>query len=85
MFILRKINSRGVEMNFSLGESYTLITKEHNPDEFKDMVKSGGVLDDAIIYGFVSGKDAKIHQLSSQQRSYIMTESGETFSNVSLK
>jgi len=85
MFILRKVSGNGVEMNFSLGENYTHITKESNPEEFKQMVKSGGVIDDPIIYGYIAYDGGKVLGLSSNQSNYIMTESGITFSNVSLK
>lgn len=33
MFTLRKITKTGVEMNFDLGNHYTLITKERSPEE----------------------------------------------------
>ena len=36
MFALRKITNDGLEMNFSLGDSYTLVTKDRSPKEFED-------------------------------------------------
>lgn len=33
LFTLRKITKTGVEMNFDLGNHYTLITKERSPEE----------------------------------------------------
>lgn len=39
MFTLRKITKTGVEMNFDLGNHYTLITKERSPEEFEEGVK----------------------------------------------
>lgn len=89
MFILRKVSGRklngGIEHNFNLGESYSLVTKEENPEEFKNAIERGDIVDDPIIYGYVIGKDCEMHQLSVQQESYIMTDSGKTFSNLSLK
>jgi hypothetical protein len=52
MFILRKITKTGVEMNFDLGNHYTLITKERSPEEFEKGVKDHPFYDD--IYAFVS-------------------------------
>lgn len=39
MFALRKITNDGLEMNFSLGDSYTLVIKERSPKEFEDKMK----------------------------------------------
>lgn len=85
MFILRKISGSGVEMNFNLGDSYTLITKEHNKKEFKEMAEKNKAMQDPIIYGFVAYDNGKLLYLSSQQENYIMTENGGTFANVCLK
>jgi len=34
MFILRRVSSKGIEMNFNLGDQYTLIQKDRNHEEF---------------------------------------------------
>lgn len=44
MFTLRKITQTGVEMNFNLGDSYTLVTKENSPEEFEKRFKRTSVL-----------------------------------------
>ena len=48
MFILRKISGSGVEMNFNLGDSYTLITKEHNEKEFNEMAEKNKAMKDFV-------------------------------------
>ena len=85
MFIFRKISRSGVEMNFNLGDSYTLITRENNPEEFKKMVKSDKVLSDPVYYGFLSHHNGQLYFLSINQTNYIMTENGNTFANISLR
>lgn len=52
MFTLRKITQTGVEMNFNLGDSYTLVTKENSPEEFEKVLKEHPFYGD--IYAFVS-------------------------------
>jgi len=89
MFILRKITGKrlngGFQHNFNLGENYTVVTKEKNPEEFQEAINNKSIVDDPIIYGFIIGKDCEIHQLSAQQESYIMTETGKTFDNLTLR
>jgi len=89
MFILRKITGKNlngnIEMNFNLGNSYTVITEERNPEQFKEAVNKGAILCDPIIYGFVTDEGGEVHQLSVQQQSYIMTETGKTFDNLTIK
>jgi hypothetical protein len=82
MFYLRRISGNGIEMNFDLGNSYTLIDKEKNPNDFKmheDHI--GGV--DAKTYAFIACHSGSIvYQLYDGQLNYIMTEGGKTFSNL---
>ncbi len=85
MFTLRKISGSGVEMNFSLGNSYTIIMKNNHPEKFKEAQDTGQVMVDDCIYGYVSGEGAKIHQLSDKQHAYIMTENGNTFDCLTKK
>ena len=71
MFTLRKLNSKGVELNFILGDSYTLIHKERNPKEFERNNELFKFNDN--IYALVYGLDASNpHLISSDQDSYIM-------------
>lgn len=84
MFGLRKITGSGVEMNFYLGNSYTLITKEVNEDEFNSVKERLNFED--CIYGFVScHSGAAVHELSSHQQSYIVSADGSTYSNLTQK
>lgn len=83
MFILRKITGNGGELNFALGDSYSLILKESNPKEFKEVLYVNGhkaFVDD--IYGFIGYGDSKFHMLFINHLNYIMTENGKTFKNI---
>ncbi len=72
-------------MNFNLGDSYTLISKECAPDDFELTTDLGG-FDGENIYAFVSG-DYRTNPLPlrKNQRNYIMTGRGDTFANVSSR
>lgn len=89
MFILRKITGRdGVQINISLGESYTLVSEIDTKLEFdktmNEFYKEYPERDK--IYGFVTGEGGRgIHPLYNTQQNYIMTENGETFSNITPK
>lgn len=83
MFILRKITKTGVEMNFDLGNHYTLITKERSPEEFEKGVKDHPFYDD--IYAFVGWKEEEILPLYKNQKNYIVFENGTTYSNLTYK
>ena len=84
-------------MNFVLGNSYTFVSRHENYDEFcKSFRYSFGRdhvadLDESAdqdtknCYAFVSNEDGnKLYALFQNQKNYIMTENGKTFSNVSL-
>ena len=81
---LRKITGSGVELNIPMGdEGYTFIHKEINEKEFNEMKKE---TDPDWIYAFiVCGGGATILPLSNKQKSYVMTETGKTFANVSQR
>jgi hypothetical protein len=54
MFILRKIeHSTGVERNFELGDSYSLITRFKNPEEFEKICQKEYGGDEPIVFAFV--------------------------------
>ena len=85
MFILRRVSGAGVEMNHDLGsDSYTLITKERNEEEFERSNKAfyGKGDPDEKVYGYVGNGDGKLIPLYSNQSNYIMTETGKTFSKL---
>jgi hypothetical protein len=85
MFALRRITRSKLEHNFALGESYTVVDREKNPDEFQRTM-SGDTpdpeKDDKDIFGFVIGHPSKMPQAIALYRgtdNYIMTERGSTF------
>lgn len=95
MFILRRISSHGVEMNFIIGNSYTIVTRFENYEDFKksfklvfgkdhvaDLDKTSDS-DDKNCFAFVSTENGdKIYPLWMNQSNYIMTENGKTFSRI---
>lgn len=87
MFILRKIhNTKGIETNISLGNSYDLVTMEHNPEEYKRISLELYDQVEPIVYGFIVYENgAKILDLCCHYKNYIMTSSGEVFSDETLK
>lgn len=95
MFILRRYTSEHNEVNESLGDSYNLVKKEINPEEFNRTYKIwAGVGEDLIednlvtdgIYMFIIYKDGReIIPLHKASTYYIMTENGKTFSNITYR
>lgn len=88
MFILRKISGCGVEGNTSLGNHYTVVLKDRNPEAFEETKETYGSewVTSNQVYGFVTSEGGKdIHCLYPKQGNYIMTESGSTFDNLTLK
>lgn len=84
MFILRKITGRdNLEFNFSLGESYTLITKFRNEAQFKEVWETNfkGAFDYDEIYAFIT-TSKETHCCFVKQQNYIMTENGKTFTHI---
>lgn len=82
MFYLRRISGNGIEMNFDLGNSYTLIDKQKNPHEFKMHEEHMGGVDEKT-YAFIACHSGSIvYQLYDGQLNYIMSEGGKTFSNL---
>ena len=81
MFILRKITSENVEINISLGESYTLITEEINEHEFNQIREEG---EDECIFAYIICRDGELAlPISNLQTNYILTESGKIFDIIS--
>lgn len=95
MFTLRRFNSQGVEMNQILGESYTFIHRQINPEQFRasfhthfckpHVADLDETADDDTkrVYAFVFDTNGAAYPLYKNQKAYIMTENGNTFSNVS--
>lgn len=73
MFTLRKISGDGVELNFFLGKSYTLITQDRTPKEFEEsrlLFEYGS----EEVYGFISDEGGKTLALFPRQQNYIMVD-----------
>lgn len=84
MFALRKVTKDGVELNFALGDSYTLVMKETAPGEFERGAKDHPHYED--MYGFLTWRGgAEILPLYKNQWNYIVSENGATYSNLSCK
>lgn len=80
MFTLRKITGDGVELNFFLGKSYTLVTQDRNPEEFEKTRKHLGY-DVDETYGFISDEDGHTFGLFPKQQNYIMIK-GQTVAHI---
>lgn len=97
MYTLRKISGQGVQMNFYLGKSYTVIDRFVNYEDFKNCFKTWygrehvadldptADNDTKTTYAFISDYEGNMHALWMGQSNYIMTESGQTFSNLTFK
>lgn len=82
MFTLRKITQSGIEMNFDLGNAYTLVVKERSPKDFDKEMKDHPFYNE--IYAFIIYKD-EILPLYKNQKNYIVSENGTTYSNLTYK
>lgn len=89
MYTLRRISGEGVEMNFLLGQSYTVVSRDSAhyrfKEDFKRFFNSEWKDDepDDNVYAFVGNEGGTtIYPLYEGQRAYIMIESGATFSNL---
>lgn len=98
MYTLRRISGQGVEMNFALGNSYTVVNRflsyESFAEDFKEFYGKPHVADlDPLadddtkgVYAFVGSENGiNVYPLYTGQQAYIMTESGATFSNLTMK
>lgn len=85
MFYLRKITGDGVEMNFLLGKSYTLITQDRNKKEFEEL-REKLKYEVGETYGFISGEFLTEWQhntlaLFPKQQNYVMV-AGKTIDHI---
>lgn len=76
--ILRKITGTGVEMNFDIGDSYTLIHKEHNPDEFAKHTPTH----EDTCFAYLAYNGGQILELYNTQHNYVMYNNGATFAHI---
>lgn len=84
MFILRKITGAGVQINITLGQSYTMVHKTYNPLEFKRTYDHAfkESYEEKEIFAFVSDESGEVLPLFPNQKNYVMTETGQTFSHI---
>lgn len=81
MFVLRKYTEKdGIEMNFWLGDTYSVIYKAINPVEFQRLEDDGQTVDKEKCYGVISCNQGKTFlPLFSNQRNYIETSDGTRY------
>jgi hypothetical protein len=96
MFTLRRYTGNGVQMNQEIGDGYSLIDREINYSEFcvnferwfnrKHVADLDPTADNDTkgVYAFI-GNGQIIQPLYKNQTAYIMSETGQTFANVSFK
>lgn len=87
MFILRRyVGPEKIETNTVLGDSYNIVYRTENPNEFNQCfstVFGTDEKDSGNICAFVTFADGtRVQALYSGQPSYIMTEKGATFNSI---
>jgi len=94
MFILRRYTGENHEVNQCLGDSYNLVRKEVNFDEFKKAYTSfaeglewdeDNFISNKIYSFIIYNNGADIIPLYRPSSYYIMTERGNTFANLTFK
>jgi len=86
MFILRRITSENLQRNTILGESYLIIDKESNNEEYQKSLKSMKWTDDNDYYGFISyAQGSELLPLYKKSTYFIMVGNGQTFANITFK
>jgi hypothetical protein len=90
MYTLRQNLPNGLEINFKLGNSYVLVKKEISPQIFQDdylrLNNIKGTKEDIPekVYALLSNEDGtEVHQLEDNIPSYILTENGILFDDIS--
>ena len=96
MLVLRRFSGEGIEMNQVIGDGYTYICREVNPEKFRETFKNYFKKDHVADNDPESDKETKncyafvcegslIQALYKNQKAYMMTESGKTFANLTYK
>lgn len=89
MFILRRVDEVYGQINTNLGDYYTLLSKEKNPEQFNEVVKCWGTDVVEKIHGVIvfdeNDNDEGIMPLYTKSQYYIMTSDGKTFSKIAEK
>lgn len=82
MFILRQITKDGQISNMILGDRYSLIRKESNPENFIDSIGLADTHpDQEKIFALLTNEDM-LYPLYQDFYYYVMTESGKTFETI---
>lgn len=93
MLVLRRIAEDGIEINQVVGKGYLYIHRENNLERFKDHFKNyfkkqwvDGSTDKEMVncYAFIR-EGSLVQALYKNQKTYMMTESGKTFANLTHK
>jgi hypothetical protein len=95
MYTLREIkhNTRFIETNHKIGESYSFYERGRMNDDakFLDYLNFYDVrnytmeeIDESEVKGFILGEKS-LHLLYADSEYYIMTESGKTFESIKFK
>jgi len=100
MYTLRRISKNDVEINFNLGNSYIVVKREseRSGSEFNKALASyykkkvGDTFNEKDkeeamrIHSFVyNDGSSELYPLWNEDKYYIMTENGNTFSNLTLR
>jgi len=96
MFSLRKIIENS-QTNYALGIQYQVIERENDYEKFREVFSKSFNYEHAAdldeesddytksCYAFIVTNDFEPIPLYKNQKNYIMTESGKTFSNLTFK
>jgi hypothetical protein len=96
MLILRRIIEGGTELNQVMGDGYILVSRDNNYARFRELFreyfKTEHVTDDEPnstkdsknCYAFVR-EGSFTQALYKNQKAFMMTESGQTFANLTYK
>lgn len=84
MFVLRQIHPSGCQRNTFLGSSYKVISKNDGIAEFTKLSKEFWNEEDPVsTYAFIITDTGVTIPLYMEESTYIMTEGGKTFDNLS--
>lgn len=87
MFVLREINYKGGDYNTIIGDTYSIVSKDIDPENFEKLrEKYEEARGDTGVIGFVScdriHSGCKIIPLFMKAKYFIMTSGGGTFETL---
>lgn len=88
MYTLRVIYGDGTEVNIALGQHYTVVKKEISQEMFDKTIPfaNAQTVVQEDTYAFITSEGGRsIHALHPGAHYFVMTDSGKTFSNLTLK